>query len=1187
MTRSLRALTIALGMTSVGLVSWVEAGPTCPPKEILFLMDGSGSISAADFAIEKDGLQAAISNPNLVPLNGTIALGLVQFGNGSTTVELPLTTIASATERDAVLAAIAAIVQLGGSTNPGDAINTAAAEFATSVCDPAGGSQQLCLITDGLPNDGADTATALATAQASSWGLDGFGVLAIEDPGAFSAADAEAFYGPLVFGGGGVTVVANAVEFANFAGPTCFGDALRLVGFEVNQAIQDWNNTVQLIDGKRTWVRCHLEPADPMVTQTVAQARLRGYRDGVELPLSPLTAINPGGQVIARQNAVDRRDILTASLNFILPTSWASGDLVLELEAVGAGIDCSPAAAMDDDCTTSVPLTFAPSDRPEIRWVRVSWTDLAGCTFTPTVLQSWELRNRFNAIFPIRTHVRTTDTHTYGGELDDEDDLPILSDLNSELRTKRFFDLCWGGIFGCDEIYYGILWNANVGGLAISIDSSVSSGEMPAADFTYGRNRHAHEIGHNLGRRHATFCGAESSVATAFPYTAMIGGEERATLGPMDLTDDDFIFGMDTYARRVVDPNDNYELMSYCIPGRYRWISKHTYDAVKTAIDDTFPAGGATGPAGPYAIYSGRIDLATDTAILQPTIIIDAPAGPPLPDLGTYSLRTFDATDTMVASVDFAIDAQEADLACSCDACRATRDQGAGGAGGVDPSTAHFIVPVPYDPSVVRVTVVHGGFDIAERLASAHAPTISIIFPAGGETLATDDLTFTWDSADDDADALVHLVQYSPDDGVSWQTLAVATPAESITVPRAELTAGTSARLRVYASDGFHSAEATSAPFTVANNPPGVSILAPRQGSFYTAVQTLYLRCVAEDREEGELPGTSSSWSSDVDGFLGIGDDLELSAAVLSDGVHNITCTATDATGATATDSVAIVKATIFEFMDCNANEVSDLIDVADGTSPDCNVNFIPDECDIAAGFSGDCNGNGVPDECDIASGLETDCNSNGVPDSCDISTGASGDCNGNGVPDECDIAIGLEVDCNGNGIPDSWDLSSGSSFDCNLNGTPDECDIAAGSETDCNLDGVPDACELASGFAKDCNSNGIIDECDIASGFSSDTNGDGIPDECALFIRGDANVDGMLGLDDAISILEYLAGTDPTICLDADDVDDDGEVNIVDPIFLLSYLFTSGAMPPSPSFCGQDPSLDDLDCFGPVTSCP
>ena len=77
MTRSLRALTIALGMTSVGLVSWVEAGPTCPPKEILFLMDGSGSISAADFAIEKDGLQAAISNPNLVPLNGTIALGVL------------------------------------------------------------------------------------------------------------------------------------------------------------------------------------------------------------------------------------------------------------------------------------------------------------------------------------------------------------------------------------------------------------------------------------------------------------------------------------------------------------------------------------------------------------------------------------------------------------------------------------------------------------------------------------------------------------------------------------------------------------------------------------------------------------------------------------------------------------------------------------------------------------------------------------------------------------------------------------------------------------------------------------------------------------------------------------------------------------------------------------------------------
>ncbi len=122
--------------------------------------------------------------------------------------------------------------------------------------------------------------------------------------------------------------------------------------------------------------------------------------------------------------------------------------------------------------------------------------------------------------------------------------------------------------------------------------------------------------------------------------------------------------------------------------------------------------------------------------------------------------------------------------------------------------------------------------------------------------------------------------------------------------------------------------------------------------------------------------------------------------------------------------------------LDCNVNGVSDLIDVAEGTSEDCNANGVPDECDLADGTSPDCQPNGIPDECESAGG---DCNGNGILDACDIADGTSADCQPNGIPDECESAGG---DCNGNGILDECDIADGTSADCQPNGVPDECDL-------------------------------------------------------------------------------------------------------------------------------------------------
>src|SRR5262245_41711046 len=85
-------------------------------------------------------------------------------------------------------------------------------------------------------------------------------------------------------------------------------------------------------------------------------------------------------------------------------------------------------------------------------------------------------------------------------------------------------------------------------------------------------------------------------------------------------------------------------------------------------------------------------------------------------------------------------------------------------------------------------------------------------------------------------------------------------------------------------------------------------------------------------------------------------------------------------------------------------------------------------------------------------------------------------------------------------------------------------------------------------------------------------------------FIRGDANNDTDLNLTDAICILSDLFfqshACGSPLCLDARASNDDGRIDISDPIHVLLYLFVGGPEPPSPfPQPGVDPTADALPC--------
>ena len=83
-------------------------------------------------------------------------------------------------------------------------------------------------------------------------------------------------------------------------------------------------------------------------------------------------------------------------------------------------------------------------------------------------------------------------------------------------------------------------------------------------------------------------------------------------------------------------------------------------------------------------------------------------------------------------------------------------------------------------------------------------------------------------------------------------------------------------------------------------------------------------------------------------------------------------------------------------------------------------------------------------------------------------------------------------------------------------------------------------------------------------------------------FLRGDSDSNNLLNLADAIYTATWLYsdGNAPA-CLDAADANDDGSLDISDPLYTLLYLFAGSAPPPFPfPLSGEDPTfLDNLGC--------
>lgn len=141
--------------------------------QVCVALDGSDSINASEFNLQITGLARAISDPAVVPQNGTVELGVVQFGRGDARIEVPATVIDSPATAAAVSATIQATIQKGGNTPLAAGVSLCTAQITGSSHFDTATRQVINVSTDGHPSGtGEPTATWAARGAAVAAGVD-------------------------------------------------------------------------------------------------------------------------------------------------------------------------------------------------------------------------------------------------------------------------------------------------------------------------------------------------------------------------------------------------------------------------------------------------------------------------------------------------------------------------------------------------------------------------------------------------------------------------------------------------------------------------------------------------------------------------------------------------------------------------------------------------------------------------------------------------------------------------------------------------------------------------------------------------------------------------------------------------------------------------------------------------------
>lgn len=663
------------------------------------------------------------------------------------------------------------------------------------------------------------------------------------------------------------------------------------LGLEATQTVQDLNQSVRLVAGKRTFVRFYVRTSQGTQYATASLTATRGDQS------VSLTPVNPDGeiQVVANPN----RAIRDQAFLFELPDGYRQG--AVSLEAI-----VNPDGDVDESNTrnnaSQLELNFETVPPLHLVLYAITYTGDDG---TRHVTDEKELRQMVNwmarawPVSSLRFWIRREDVTNSLGE-----GLPGCREINQLLNAKRKADLqSPGNRIPSNARYYGMVTDKGgfMRGCADGLPGFASSGPTGAprgtpssllgwdTDGSYGDWYGSHEVAHNFARYHAEFCNA----AAGRPFPNAGGRISPAATGLSA------VMGFDSATQQVLNTNwtDN---MAYCA---YQWMSPFTYHGLLDALQKNVLPVKRTS-AKDKARAAGTL---VDRLLVVGSVDVTKPGAPAAQLSPIYLLRdAFEPEERVPGNYAIVLKNGDRELA-SYPFTPATMASGPGQTPDEPELDLLSIAElVPYQEGTTQVDVVGpGGGLLANVKAGAAFPVVSVVRPAGGEVLDGDQVEVSWTASDPDGDPLAYTVQFSADNGLNWETVEQDLTSTTVKIDRYDLAGSDTARFRVLATDGIHTTIGESKPFKLVGRSAIVEILHPRAEAAYVKGETISLEAYAYDFDSGEVDEDSVTWSSNLDGKLGTG--LELETSGLSIGDHTITVTVPDdAAGSPATAAVRV-----------------------------------------------------------------------------------------------------------------------------------------------------------------------------------------------------------------------------------------------------------------------------------------
>ncbi len=642
---------------------------------------------------------------------------------------------------------------------------------------------------------------------------------------------------------------------------------LGVVSLEVGQTIQNGDNGIPIVGGAPVVARVYARTFQNTTGKYNwrAKARIRGFRNGQ--PLDPPEVWSWNQPVLSSETDLARiRGNSEGSIRAELPATWFNQPGLISIEATVNPTLSTPETGNTPlaNNSTSQSVSVVSGGTPCLVFNVVS-TTLGN--YDPTAANSGlqAIMDRAQSLLPVpgfRYSIRAGTINKGSSAFDmPTDQNAALMAVGAAHALERnpggCLDTHWVGMFPSGTPGFNGLGESSGGNLLIRMSQEQTVATLPWTT-TRGGFALAHELGHNYGREHIDQSLSKMGCNTnppLGPWDSYLF--DPCTLGLTDLANRISPIGYDYLSDSFICPQQAGDLMSYA---GLRWTSVQTLLRLQGDIPGPIAAVGAyrrrwisladpDPPVGSVVFIQAYVDAEALAATILPlvqgerttfdeaTVSESLAAAAKLPSDAPWRLRLLDGHGITLLETPALLrrlsESPETKLLLE-----------------------QFILS---DPSASTLEIVHGDALIAKLSASANAPVIAL----GTPVLDADNhaLNMNWTAVDLDGDVVLTTIQFSPDDGATWQTLAVRETKLGLSVSTDLLPGGEKCRLRVLASDGFRTSIATTDPFVVPKHGPRVTVDGVRGSQRVPFGQPIEVRAFAYDAEDGGLGSSSTSWS--------------------------------------------------------------------------------------------------------------------------------------------------------------------------------------------------------------------------------------------------------------------------------------------------------------------------------------